>query len=587
VKTLPSVDVVIVGGGWSGLLMAKEIGSRTALNVVVLERGGPRRTADYAGGMDELDYAVRMRMMQDLSQETVTLRHSAKSRAAPLRQYGSFLPGSGTGGAGEHWNGVVPRFQPDLFELRSQTLAKYGADRMPHDHAMRDWGITYAELEPYYTRADLLVGSSGKAGNLRGQQIDGGNVFEGSRSAEYPNPPLKIPYFSSLFHDAAKSLGYHPYPSPAATLSRAYVNPDGVARGACSFCGYCERFGCMIGAKAQPTNTLLPVIQKLKNISIRNGAWVRRVVHDSSPKEGKVRGVRYVDSTGEEIFQPADLVLLCSWTMSNTKLLLLSGIGRPYDPATGKGTLGSNLTHQILWPGVTAFFEKPLNRFMGSGSAGIIISDLDADVFDHSTLPFLRGGTLSAMSFGHRPIANFGGVPHSVKSRWGSEWKKAAISYYDQTGRIGFAGEHLPYKTNYMDLDATYKDRFGDPLLRLTLDWQDNERRMAEFAQEKGSELARAMGATEVHPSPPLGTYDATQYQSTHVQGGAIMGSSPEDSVVNTYLQHWQIPNLFVVGASSFPQNASANPTLTVLAVAYRAADAIVDRYLKSPAPLA
>jgi gluconate 2-dehydrogenase alpha chain len=224
---------------------------------------------------------------------------------------------------------------------------------------------------------------------------------------------------------------------------------------------------------------------------------------------------------------------------------------------------------------------------MGSGSAGIIISDLDADVFDHSTLPFLRGGTLSAMSFGHRPIANFGGVPHSVKSRWGSEWKKAAISYYDQTGRIGFAGEHLPYKTNYMDLDATYKDRFGDPLLRLTLDWQDNERRMAEFAQEKGSELARAMGATEVHPSPPLGTYDATQYQSTHVQGGAIMGSSPEDSVVNTYLQHWQIPNLFVVGASSFPQNASANPTLTVLAVAYRAADAIVDRYLKSPAPLA
>jgi gluconate 2-dehydrogenase alpha chain len=586
-RTLPHVDVVIVGGGWSGLLMAKELGTRTALKVVVLERGGPRKTEDYAGGMDELDYAVRMRMMQDLSQETVTLRHSAKDRAAPLRQYGSFLPGSGVGGAGEHWNGVVPRFQPDLFELRSRMLAKYGADRLPQDHAMRDWGITYDELEPYYARADLLLGSCGKAGNIHGTQIDGGNVFEGSRSAEYPNPPLKVPYFSALFQEAAKSLGYHPYPCPAATLSRAYVNPDGVARGACSFCGYCERFGCMIGAKAQPTNTLLPVIQKHKNISIRTGAWVRRIVHDSSQEDGKARGVSYIDSAGEQIWQPADLVLLCSWTLNNTKLLLLSRIGHPYDPATGTGTLGSNLTHQILWPGVTAFFEKPLNRFMGSGSAGVVISDWDADVFDHGKLPFLRGGTLSAMSFGHRPIANFGAVPRSIKAHWGSEWKKAAISYYDRTGRIGFAGEHLPYKTNYMDLDATYKDRFGDPLLRLTLDWQDNERRMAEFAVAKGTELAHAMGATEVQASPPLRTYDATQYQSTHVQGGAIMGSSPEYSVVNNYLQHWQMPNLFVMGASSFPQNASANPTLTVLAVTYRAADAIVNRYLKNPATLA
>ena len=125
----------------------------------------------------------------------------------------------------------------------------------------------------------------------------------------------------------------------------------------------------MIGAQAQPTNTLLPVIQKHKNISIRNGAWVRRVVHDSSQKEGRARGVKYIDPLGEEIFQPADLVLLCSWTMSNTKLLLLSGIGQPYDPATGKGTLGSNLTHQILWPGVTAFFEKPLNRLAAGGRA--------------------------------------------------------------------------------------------------------------------------------------------------------------------------------------------------------------------------
>jgi gluconate 2-dehydrogenase alpha chain len=150
-----------------------------------------------------------------------------------------------------------------------------------------------------------------------------------------------------------------------------------------------------------------------------------------------------------------------------------------------------------------------------------------------------------------------------------------------------FYGEHLAYRGNFMDLDPTYKNGLGDPLLRLTLDWRDNERRMAEFAASKTTEIAHAMGAKEVTPFPGLRNYDATRNQSTHIQGGTIMGSSPDRSVVNPYLQHWQFPNLFVLGASAFPQNASANPTPTILALTYRTADAIVNRYLRNPAPLA
>ena len=586
-KTLPSVDVVIIGGGWTGLLMAKELGSRTALSVVVLERGGPRKTDDYGDDMDELDYTIRFRMMQDVSQETVTLRHDSSQRALPLRQHGSFLPGSGVGGAGEHWSAVCPRFLPDCFEVLSRTTEKYGSKRLPEDHAIQDWGVTYDELEPHYTRADLLLGISGKAGNIRGQQIEGGNIFEGWRSAEYPTPPTKIPYFSSIFAEAAKSLGYHPYPVPAATTSRAYTNPDGISRPGCTYCGYCETFGCMIGAKSQPTNTLLPVIQKHKNVSIRTGAWVRRIVHDASENKGSARGVIYSDANGQEVFQPAELIFLASWTLNNTRLLLLSGIGKAYDPATRKGSLGRNLTHQVAFSAVTAFFEKPLNRFMGSGASGIMLSDLDGDLFDHSKHPFLRGGALSARSARSLPISECGAVPKSVKSTWGSEWKKAALHYYDRTGRIGFSGEHLAYQDNYMDLDPVYKDHFGDPLLRLTLDWRENERKMADYMTTKAMELAREMGAKEVNPFSGLRSYDATRYQSSHVQGGAIMGSSPESSVVNPYLQHWQLSNLFVLGASSFPQNASANPTPTILALTYRTADAVVDRYLKNPAALA
>lgn len=584
-KTLPAADVVIIGGGWTGLLMAKELGSRTSRSVVVLERGSPRKSDDYANSMDELDYAIRLCMMQDLSLETVTLRHTPSQRAFPVRQHGSFLPGSGVGGAGEHWNGICPRFLPDCFELLSRTVEKYGAERLPEDHAIQDWGVTYADLEPYYTRAEQMMGISGKAGNLRGRLIEGGNVFEGWRSAEYPTPPTKIPYFSALFRDAANALGYHPYPIPAATTSQPYTNPDGVARPGCFYCGYCERFGCMVGAKAQPTNTLLPVIQKRKNVSIRTGAWVRRIVQETAQNGKRARGVTYIDPKGEEIFQPAELIFLASWTLNNTRLLLLSKIGEPYNPDTRKGTVGRNLTHQVFFS-VSAFFEKPLNRFMGSGAAGICISDLDGDLFDHKRLPFLRGGTLQAWSLGYRPVANFGVVPQTVKANWGSEWKKAALHYYDRTGNIVFSGEHFAYRGNYMDLDPTYKDHFGDPLLRLTLDWRDNERNMAEFANGKAIEIARAMGAKEITPFPGLKRYDATRYQLTHVQGGTIMGSSPERSVVNPYLQHWQIPNLFVLGASAIPQNASANPTPTILALTYRAADAIVDRYLKNPSAL-
>jgi gluconate 2-dehydrogenase alpha chain len=581
-KTLPPVDVVIIGGGWTGLLMAKELGSRTSLSVLVLERGGARQTEDYANGMDELDYAIRMRMMQDLSQETVTLRHSSSQRALPLRQHGSFLPGTGTGGAGEHWAGWFPRFVPDSFELLSRTLEKYGPSKLPEDHSIQDWGITYDDLEPHYTRAEVLLGVSGKAGNLRGTRIEGGNIFEGWRSAEYPTPPTKIPYVASLFGAAAKSLGYHPYPIPAATTSVAYTNPDGVSRPGCTYCGFCDRFGCMIGAKAQPTNVLLPVIQKRKNVSIRTGACVRRISHAGSNGNGNVTGVTYVDSSGEEIFQPAGLTILASWTLNNTRLLLLSGLGESYNPATGKGNVGRNLTHQILSP-ATLFFGKPLNRFMGSAAAGLRVSDLDGDLIDHTHLPFLRGGSFAVVHIVDGPIANFGVLPPSVKACWGSDWKKAGLYYYDRTARLVFSGEHLAYKGNYMDLDPTYKDRVGDPLLRLTLDWRDNERKMSEFAAEKAVEMARAMGAKETISFPAMRNYDTTRYQSTHLQGGTMMGSSPDRSVVNPYSQHWQFPNLFILGGSCIPQNASSNPTATILALTYRTADALVDRYLKRP----
>ena len=579
---LKPVDVAIIGGGWTGLTMAKELTGATGLSVVVLERGVNRKLADYAMDMDELDYAIRMRLMQNIADETITHRHSMRDPAVPVRQYGSFLPGSGVGGAGEHWNGAAWRFLPDEFILRTHLNEKHGASKLPADLAVQDWGVTWDDLELHYWRAEQLMGVNGKAGNLRGTIVEGGNPFEGPRQNEYPLPPLKKTYLSIAYEEGAKKLGYHPYPMPSATLSQNYKNPDGVSRVGCAYCGYCERFGCMVGAKSQPTNTLMPVLQGRKKFELRTGSWVRRIVH----KEGKATGVQYTGANGEEFFQPASLVVLASFTLNNTRLLYLSGIGTPYDPMTGKGNLGRNLTHQIEG-NTRLYFDKPLNSFMGTGSLAMRVSDFDGDHGLDGSEGLLRFGMLSAQTSGSRPIATFDAFPQGeAKSTWGSEWKAAALKWRDKNAVISFAGEHLSYRQNFMDLDPTYKDKLGDPLLRFTLDFTEHEHKQRDFFGQISTKIARVMGVKYDEPRPDTAKCNVIAYQSTHIQGGSIMGTSPETSVVNQHLQHWDMPNLFVLGASVFPQNAAQNPTLTVVALTTWAADAMIKRYLKHPGQL-
>jgi gluconate 2-dehydrogenase alpha chain len=582
-QRLKPVDVAIVGGGLVGLTMAKEITARTSLSVLVLERGQPRKLSDYAAGMDELDYALRFRMMQNLAEETSTHRHSLRDSAVPVRQYGSFNPGTGVGGAAEHWGAISYRFYPEQFRLGSYLRERYAGAQLPENVAVQNWGFTYDELEPYYWRAEQLMGVGGKAGNLAGKKVDGGNVFEGPRSHEYPNPAHKLPYASMLFEKAARELGYHPYPVPTATLSRTYTNPDGITRPGCAYCGYCTRYGCMIGAKAQPTNILMPVLAKRKNFTLRTGCSVRRIVH----RDGHAEGLSYINESGAEMFQPAGIVIVGGWTLNTVKLLLLSKAGTPYDPATGKGTLGKNLTHQVSQT-TRIYFDKPLNAFMGAGGLGIGISDFDGKEGVDSHPGVLRGGNIRVMSGGDTPIASFGQIPSGSAPRdWGSEWKKAGIEFHDRAAAVSSEAEHLSYKQNCLDLDPTYKDKYGDPLIRLTLDWTAHERAQGAMLAGVHKEAAKAMNARvgEVN-SRQLERYTTTQYQSTHVNGGAIMGESPATSVLNSYLQHWQISNLFAPGGSAFPQNGSGNPTLTILAITLRSADALIDRYVKKPGSL-
>lgn len=581
------VDCVVIGFGWTGAILAQEL-TEAGLDVVALERGAMRDTptdAEYPKVVDELKYVVRGELFQDLSRETVTIRHGVDDLAVPYRQNGSFLLGNGVGGAGFHWNGMHYRVLPEELQLRSRYVDRYGKKFIPEGMQVQDFGVTYDELEPHFDFAEKVFGTSGTAGNLNGKIQPGGNPLEGHRSSEYPTPALKNSLGAQLFEKAAREAGFHPYPAPAANTSEPYTNPYGVRLGPCNFCGFCEDFGCYMYSKASPQTTILPVLLKKPNFELRTKAQVTRILLDSDKK--RATGVLYIDAQGREVEQPADLVIVAAYQLHNVRLLLLSGIGTPYDPKTGKGVVGRNYAYQMNGA-VNVMLPKGtlLNPFIGTGAGGVGLDDLNGDQFDHGPLGFLGGASIRHIRYGGRPIKQTPTVPGTPA--WGSKWKAGVVDAYQRYMTIGISGSVMPYRDAYLDLDPTYRDANGLPLMRMTFDWHDNEYAMLDYMGTRMEEVAKAMKPEAYYKAirKKGQHYDTRVYQSTHTTGGAVMGSSPETSVVNKYLQSWDVHNVFVMGASAFPQNMGYNPTGLVGALAYWAAQAIRDQYLKNPGPL-
>jgi gluconate 2-dehydrogenase alpha chain len=581
---LPKKDVVIAGLGWTGSIMALEL-ARSGLDVVAIERGPWRDTAtDFNIGTapDELRYAVRHELFVPPAQETVTMRNKPDQTALPIRRWGSFLPPTGVGGGGLHWNGQTWRFLPTDFVLRSHLIERYGEAVLPEGNQIQDWGVTYDELEPYYDAFEYTCGISGVAGNLKGVIQTEGNPFEGARQRPYPTPPLQQGYAQSLFAKAARERGLHPFPRPSANLSTAYTNPYGCRLAPCTFCGFCERFGCANYSKSSPQTCVLPALMREPSFEARTECEVMKV--ELTPDGKHASGVSYVDVQGNTFVQPADLVVLCAYSFFNVRLMLLSGIGKPYDHESGEGVVGRNYAYQT-GSGSTAFFEDAhFNPFAAAGSLGVTADDYNSDNFDHSGVGFVGGAIITSAHTNGRPI-NYRPVPPGTP-KWGAAWKKATADTYQKVTNVAAAGSVMSYRDCYLDLDPTYKDPLGRPLLRMTFDYQDNERKMARWMAERCVEIAKAMGAKQTTLNTITGPWSVVPYQTTHNTGGAVMGPDPKTSAVNRYLQSWDVPNVFVMGACAFPQNAAYNPTGTVGALTYWALNAIKTHYLKSPGPL-
>lgn len=587
------VDVVTVGAGWTSNILGWKL-TEAGYNVVALEQG-PHRSAypDFAHNHDSLLYSVRKRMMVDLQRETWTWRPHGRVPALPMRQYGGYHPGQGVGGSAIHWSGMLFRFLPSDFKLRTHILEKYGEEKLPENSAIQDWPITYEELEPYYDRFEWDLGASGLPSV---EEESGGNPFE-PRNTPYPNPPLERNIPSYIFAEACQRLGYSPFPLPSGILSRAYTDRFGNTRSGCLYCGFCTRFGCEVDAKSTGMTTHLPLALATKKYEIRTQV---HVTHVEIGADGVATGLVYVDTlTGEEHFQPAEVVILSGYTMTNVKLLLVSrNETHPNGIGNDRGQVGRNFTHQMWYAPVTGQFSgRRFNLYMGNTSTMTAIYDFYGMEFDHSNLDFIGGGGIYSTIGEREPVTSAGGLPVGSSKdsefvtptggekprNWGREWKESLRNNWDNHVPIAIQGDSFAYNNYIFDLDPNYVDAYGMPLLRFTFDWTENDRRRYSFLAERSKEIMQEMGADQIAwiPEPP--DYDITSYKSTHITGGAIMGSDPGNSVTNKYGQVWDTPNVFVTGAALYPQNPGANPSETLCALAYMTGDALVGRYFKDP----
>jgi len=266
-------------------------------------------------------------------------------------------------------------------------------------------------------------------------------------------------------------------------------------------------------------------------------------------------------------------------------LMLLSGIGAPYDPAAQTGVVGKNYCYQN-GVGATLFFEdKSFNPFISAGGSNVTIDDFNINwAFDRGPHGFVggynvAGGFNSALPIGYRPVPR--GTP-----QWGKAWKAATAKWSQTAMTINASGSVAANRYNCFDLDPTYRNAFGQPLMRMTFDYKENEQKMGRHAAALVNTIAKSMNPTRLNEASARDSWTVVPYQSTHNTGGTIMGTNPRDSVLNKYLQSWDCHNLFVVGANVFPHNASYNPTGPVGALAYWTADAIKNVYRKNPGPL-
>lgn len=527
------VDFAIIGSGAAGGVVARQL-AQAGFSVVVLEQGPWRTLADFKHDEFWVNFQGGITNDFDKVPNTFRAHESDVAQKQPVAQYAMQVGGSSSHFTANYW-----RFP----EIEFQQATKLG---VPPGSTIADWPISYADLEPYYTMVDWECGISGKAGV---------NPFEPWRSKGYPMPPLPIKSEGVLLEKAAKKLGYHAAPAPMAILSQAYRGRSG-----CVSCGFCFGFACEVGAKSGTGNAMIPDAVKTGRCEIRTGSYVRKVEVGAN---GRVTGVKYFDAKKAEQFQRAKAVVVCANGAETPRLMLNSATNSFKDGlANSSGYVGRNLMSNYNSAGI-GMFPHEVNGWKGA-VVSRIIHDM---VVLPKELGIYGGGGYDFRAMMTPMNAALNTMPG--KPRWGSEWKKNLAKNLSNTCMAIGHTTQLPVYSNRFDLDPTLKDAWGAPVLRLTFADHQNDLEMMKWFGAKGKELLDAAGADT---AVDLGAMQQG-YPTVHLLGTCRMGNDPQTSVVNADHRAHDVPNLFMVDGSSFVTSGRGQPTMTIQALAFRAAD--------------
>jgi choline dehydrogenase-like flavoprotein len=535
-KPSDDIDFVIVGSGAAGGVIAREL-SQAGFSVVVLEQGPRLGSGDFEH--DELKYAYLSGITNDPVTSPQTFREDPAAVALQSSRGNSLVYARIVGGSSAHFTANYWRFHESDFNERSLLGGIPGT-------GFADWPISYEELEPYYTKVEWEIGVSGLAYS---------SPVDPPRTKPYPMPPLPVKSSGVLMERGARKLGLHPHPAPMAIASQPYRGRPG-----CAHCGFCIGFGCEVMAKSTTLYTMIPEAEATGRCEVRPHSYVFNVALD---KRGRATGVQYFDAAKRERFQKARAVVLSANGGETSRLLLNSESSRfPQGLANSSGLVGKYLMFN-QGSGVHAQFEHELNEYKSVQVTRILHDFYDAD----PKRGFYGGGGIDAR-MGPQPVG-WALASGGDLAEWGPEYKARLEAFPRSMMSTGHCTS-LALESNSVSIDPDLKDAWGIPAIRVTYKDHPDDLAMAKFLQDRALEIMQAAGAEK--------TWRAGQrlaHGGVHLLGTCRMGNDPASSVVDKYHRAHDVPNLFLCDGSSFVTSGRGQPTMTIQALAFRAADHI------------
>ncbi len=513
--THEKVDVVIVGAGASGSTFAAIL-AKAGKKVVVMDNGPDWKTSDL------ISSDIWGRRIKPAGAPFVLEGKNPVSMGAQ--------GGWGVGGAALHYFANFPRLLPNDFRIKTE-----------HGRA-HDWPISYDDVAPWYDKVAQQIGVSGDAAAEE--------IFRPKGQA-YPMPPMKTFKNGRVWLKGFEANGIRMVPAAVGMNS-----VDFKGRAACIYDGWCH-VGCPIGALANPLVTFLTEARSA-GAEVRPLSTVTRVLTDASGK--KVTGVEYYDRDHEKQVQPANAVVLAAWGAQNPRLLLNSATDKhPKGLANANDLIGKYvMTH--FASGTNAMFDEDVEAHLGTIGAQFMSYERYGKTAHKSAF----GSTFIVAGFTSK-VTGLGGVANTRPDLFGPAlhaYMKRAVT---KLTRITAFGEEQPKIENRVEL-ASEKDEFGMPLGRIIHNYDGNDAALWNANFEEGTKIAKATDAKDV--------WQVRAAQPTiHFMGGTIMGTGAANSVVNSYGQTHEIPNLYIAGPGIFATAGASNPTYTVFALSMRGAE--------------